>query len=150
MINCKKNVKPDITDELLESREKEWQKKLPDDFKAFIKSCNGGVPEKPIYIDSNSFIERFLCIIPKITESEEGWFDIDAIITKYDEYMVFCEDAIGPDLIPFAQMNHDRLLCLCYDGEVPSIVVWQLEGSSEFKPKYIKCFDSFSDFVNAI
>ena len=48
---------------------------------------------------------------------------------------------------PFAQLNHDSLLCLCYEAEEPSVVVWQLEGSQEFRPKYTKCYDSFSAFL---
>ncbi|MDD6208181.1 MAG: SMI1/KNR4 family protein, partial [Clostridiales bacterium] len=133
----------------LELREKRWKKTLPESFKTFIKDNNGGIPESNMVVGNKWNIERFLCIVPKISESENGAFDIDAVITRYDEFMVFDGDSLGYDLIPFAQLNHDSLLCLCYDNSTPTIVIWQLEGSEEFKPNYSKCYDSFEDFISS-
>lgn len=139
-----------VTDEFIDKREKRWKKALPDSFRQFIKENNGGIPAETIVIDKNWTIERFFCMIPKISESENGEYDIDAVITKYDEFMVFDGDTKGYDLIPFAQLNHDSLLCLCYDREIPSVVVWQLEGSEEFRPNYKRIQESFDDFLSVL
>jgi hypothetical protein len=149
-MKIKSVVDENVTNEMLALREKNWRKELPSTFKTFIRSCNGGIPETKITIGEKWYIERFLCIVPDLSESPNGEYDIDAVITKYDEFMVFDEDTLGYDLIPFAQLNHDSLLCLCYDTLTPSVVVWQLEGSEEFKPKYSKCFDTFEQFMDVL
>lgn len=149
MIETKIKIEEIVTDEVLAYREKNWRRKLPDSFKNFMKNNNGGIPDKKIMILDKWEIEKFLCIVPKISESKNGQFDISAVITKYDEFMVLNGDTLGYDLIPFAQLNHDSLLCLCYIEKEPSIVVWQLEGSKQFQPNYIKAYDSFDDFLKA-
>jgi hypothetical protein len=149
MITCKSVIDEMVTDELIALREKRWRKKLPNSFKSFIKDNNGGIPTKEMIVKDKWVIERFLCIVPKISDSKNGNWDIDAVITKYDEFMVFDKDSLGYDLIPFAQLNHDSLLCLCYENEEPSVVIWQLEGSSEFNPRYIKIYDNFLVFLES-
>lgn len=139
-----------ITDTDWSIREKRWKKKLPESFKSFFKDYNGAVPEKPIKIDEKNVIERFLCIVPDIGNSENGHYDMDAVITRYDEFMVFDGDSKGYDLIPFARLNHDSLLCLCYDTVSPCVAVWQLQGSEEFKPNYNKKYVSFDAFVSNV
>lgn len=148
MIVCKSRIEEVVTEDMIETREKKWRKHLPDSFKDFIINNNGGIPDEKIVIKGKWSIERFLCIVPKISASTNGEFDISAVITKYDEFMVFDGDTLGYDLIPFAQLNHDSLLCLCYSEENPVVVVWQLEGSEEFKPNYLKVYDSFEEFLN--
>mgnify|MGYP001027374736 FL=1 len=147
MIHCKSVIEEKVTDELIAAREKRWKKTLPLAFQAFLKENNGGIPAEKTEVGRQWVIERFLCMVSNLSESAEGYWDIDAVLTKYDEFMVFDEDSVGYDLIPFAQLNHDSLLCLCYETEEPSVVVWQLEGSQEFRPKYTKCYDSFSAFL---
>lgn len=149
MIRCSSVVRDRLTDELIASREKRWRKTLPGAFKAFLRKNNGGIPLDRIVVGDKWVIERFLCVVPKISESADGSLDIDAVITKYDEFLVLDENALGCDLIPFAQLNHDSLLCLCYETKEPSVVVWQLEGSREFQPRYTRCFASFSAFLEA-
>lgn len=148
MIYCKSKIEEVVTEDLIATREKKWRKQLPDSFKSFIVNNNGGIPNEKIVIKGKWNIERFLCIVPKISESSNGEYDISAVLTKYDEFMVFDADTVGYDLIPFAQLNHDSLLCLCYADENPMVVVWQLEGSKEFKPNYLKVYDSFDEFLN--
>lgn len=143
-------MKDVVTDEMIAIRERRWKKKLPDSFIEFIKQNNGGIPERNICINDTDYIEQFLCVLLKPSSSENGEKDIDVVISRYDEFMVFDGDTLGYDLIPFAQLSHNRLLCLCYDKEMPSIVVWKLEGSEEFKPNYIKCFNSFEEFLEIL
>ncbi len=149
MIRCNSVIPEAVTDELIQAREKSWRKTLPADFKNFIKANNGGIPDAPVRIDEKWTVERFLCLVPKISESEYGSLDISAVITSYDEFMVFSGDTLGYDLIPFARLSGDSLLCLCYETAVPSVAVWQLQGSKEFDPNYHKCFETFSDFAAA-
>ena len=147
MRNLKAKVQDVVTDEILVVREKRWKKLLPESFKNFIKEYNGGILEDTIVIDDKTYVERFLCIVPKISESSNGEYDIDAVATKFDEFMVFDENTRGYDLIPFAQLNHDSLLCLCYEDARPSVVLWKLEGSEKFKPNYKICFPTFDEFL---
>lgn len=149
MIQCSSTVDDKLTDELIASREKGWRKTLPAAFKEFLKKNNGGIPLDRIVVGGKWVIERFLCVVPKISESADGSLDIDAVITKYDEFMVLDENSLGYDLIPFALLNHDSLLCLCYETKEPSVVVWQLEGSQEFRPRYTECYASFPAFLEA-
>ena len=113
MIRCNSVIPEAVTDELIQAREKSWRKTLPADFKNFIKANNGGIPDAPVRIDEKWTVERFLCLVPKISESEYGSLDISAVITSYDEFMVFSGDTLGYDLIPFARLSGDSLLCLC-------------------------------------
>lgn len=139
-----------VTDDLINIREKRWNKTLPCSFKEFFKENNGIIPETRVMLEDNLMIERFLCILPSVSQSEEGINDIDAVLTKFDAYMVFSEDTIGYDLIPFAKLNRDKLLCLCYEKETPSICVWRQEGSKEFAPNYTIKYNSFDEFLNKV
>lgn len=138
-----------VTDELLDIREKRWHKILPNAFKSFIKNHNGLIPDKRISIDDSIVVEQFLCILPSV-QLEDGDNDIDVVLTKFDSFMVFSEDTIGYDLIPFAKLNRDRLLCLCYENEEPSVCVWSFEGSSDFKPNYSVRYNSFEAFLSKV
>ena len=149
MISCNSIIKETISDELLNGREKRWRKELPLSFKEFIKQNNGGVPLEKIQLNDKLFIERFYGMVSNVSDSENGMYDIDYIISKNDVYMVFDEDTVGADLIPFAQLNHDAMLCLCYKTSKPSVVIWRMEGSSEFNPNVEKIYESFEDFVEA-
>lgn len=139
-----------VSDEIIKKRERNWRKQLPVEFVEFIKEYNGLIPEKKININTDIVIERFLCLVDSISESEYAENDIDVIITKYDEYMVFSEDSIGADLIPFAKLNRDKLLCLCYEKDEPSVVIWSQDGSKEFIPNYSIYTDSFKEFLAKI
>lgn len=151
MIKMKSKVAPNITDELLRVREKRWKKTLPLEFKAFFKENNGGIPETAIIISENLRIERFLCMVPKPTETDDGYYDIDAVISQYDSYMAFSEDSVGADLIPFAQLNYDNYLCLCYkDRNNPMVAIWNREKSRQFKPYIEKYSDDFHVFLKTI
>lgn len=145
-----KKIDVSISNELLEIREKRWHKKLPIQFKNFVRENNGLIPEKRIILPDGSGIERFLCIHPLLSDSEEGYNDIDVILTKYDEFMVFSEDTVGYDLIPFAKLDRDKLLCLCYTDIDPCVVIWSYEGSNEFQPNYLVIYGSFAEFINHI
>lgn len=139
-----------VTDELLSIREKRWHKKFPDSFKVFLKTYNGLIPEQRISLGNDIVVERFLCVLPSISQSDEGYYDIDAILTKYDAFMVFSEDTLGYDLIPFAMLNRDKILCLCYEQSVPSVCIWSYEGSNEFKPNYSVVYSSFEEFLKTV
>ena len=149
MISCDSIIQENITEELMKKRECVWRRKLPDSFKDFILKNNGGIPAERIVINDKYFIERFLGMVSNVSESKDGVYDINYIISKNDVYMVFDEDTIGTDLIPFAQLNHDAMLCLCYKNETPSVVIWSLDGSLEFNPNIEKVFESFDAFLEA-
>ena len=139
-----------LSDRDIENREKNWRKVLPKEFVEFIKNHNGLIPDERIFIQNGICIENFLCLVDNISESEYSQNDIDVIISKYDEFMVFSEDTIGTDLIPFAKLSKDKLLCLCYKHENPSVVIWSFEGSGEFDPNIEEYSNDFGEFLKSI
>ncbi len=139
-----------ITDEMVSEREKRWNVVLPKSFVDFIKTNNGAIPQQKIVIKEGLIVERFFCIVPSVSDSIDGEYDIDCIITKYDIYMVFDGDTVGSNLIPFAQLNHDCLLCLCYKDGTITVVVWKLAGSKEFDPNIEVLYESFEDFLDLL
>nr|WP_289773422.1 phage portal protein [Phocaeicola sartorii] len=138
-----------ITRDIINAREKKWKVVLPESFKIFMLDNNGVIPDERITIETGIALEKFLCIVPAIAESPNATDDIDVVITKYDEFMVFDEDSVGPDLIPFARLSGDKLLCLCYENKNPQIAVWSFEGSEDFSPNYKKVYSSFDEFLSA-
>lgn len=146
-MNKGKRIDEVITKDIVEAREVKWRVVLPESFKTFMVENNGLVPEKSILMDNGSIIEKFLCIVPRVSESQNAVDDIDVVITKYDEFMVFDEDSVGPDLIPFARVNSDKLLCLCYEDNDPVIAIWSFEGSKDFSPNYKIIYSSFDEFL---
>lgn len=144
-----KKINENITRNIIDAREKKWKVVLPQGFKIFMLDNNGVIPDKRITIEKDIILEKFLCIVPEIAKSPNAEDDIDVVITKYDEFMVFSENSVGPDLVPFARLSGDKLLCLCYEDKNPQIVVWSLEGSKDFSPNYKKVYDSFDDFLSA-
>ncbi|MCR5771710.1 MAG: SMI1/KNR4 family protein [Butyrivibrio sp.] len=149
MIFCDSIIKENITEELMKKRETVWRRELPKSFKAFIKKNNGGIPTERIIIKGTFFVERFFGMVSNVSESKDGVYDINYIISKNDVYMVFDEDTVGTDLIPFAQLNHDAMLCLCYKNDIPSVVIWSMDGSLEFNPNVETVFESFDAFLEA-
>lgn len=139
-----------VSNEIIKRREKNWRKVLPTDYVEFIKEHNGLIPDERIILEKDIIIERFLGFVDNISKSAYAENDIDVIITKYDEYMVFSEDSLGEDLIPIARLNRDKLLCLCYEEDVPSVVIWSLDGSKEFSPNYSMFAKTFKDFLEKI
>lgn len=145
-----KRIGETITQDIINNRETKWKVVLPESFKSFMMDNNGVIPDEQITIDSGIKLEKFLCIVPVVAESPNAVDDIDVVITKYDEYMAFSEDSVGPDLIPFARLSGDRLLCLCYEDKIPQIAIWSFEGSKDFSPNYKIIYKSFEDFLSAI
>ena len=144
-----KKINENITRDIINVREKKWRVVLPESFKRFMIENNGVIPDDRIIIETGIALEKFLCIVPVIAESSNAAEDIDVVITKYDEYMVFNEDSVGPDLIPFARLSGDKLLCLCYENKNPQIAVWSFEGSEDFSPNYKKIYSSFDEFLSS-
>ena len=138
-----------ITRDIINAREKKWKVVLPESFKIFMLDNNGVIPDERITIETGIALEKFLCIVPAIAESPNATDDIDVVITKYDEFMVFDEDSVGPDLIPFARLSGDKLLCLCYENKNPQIAVWSFEGSEDFFFFFKKVYSSFDEFLSA-
>lgn len=150
MLGRKTTVSSMISDELIQLREKRWRKELPDTFKQFLKQNNGAIPEKQIKISNDLVIERFLCLVQNIKDTDDGFWDIDVVISKYDVYLAFSEDSVGADLIPFAQLNHDSYLCLCYRDQLPTVVIWDFSNSKPFNPSIKEYSKSFEEFLNLI
>ncbi len=142
-------ISENITIDIINAREKKWKVVLPESFKKFMLDNNGIIPDERITIKTGIALEKFLCIVPVIAESPNATDDIDVVIAKYDEFMVFDEDSVGPDLIPFARLSGDKLLCLCYEDKNPQIAVWSFEGSEDFVPNYKKVYSSFDEFLIA-
>lgn len=132
---------------LIEQRSRKWHRSLPNGFVSFLIRYNGGIPDKRITINGNLVIERFLCVVKNKAESDWGNWDIDVILSRYDELLVFDGDTIGVDLLPFAQLNRDSYLCLRFEEGKASVGIWSLQGSKEFAPNFEKCFDSFDEFI---
>ncbi len=139
-------IPEELTSNMLDKRAKRWRHEIPKAFKEFMTDNNGGVPRKKVAIEQ-WVIERFLCIVDSVSTCKYGEYDIEVIASKYDSFMSFSEDSIGLDLVPFAMLNHDSYLCLCNKTKEPSVVVWQLKGSTAFKPNTVEVFDTFQSFL---
>ncbi|ETT30265.1 SMI1/KNR4 family protein [Paenibacillus sp. FSL P4-0338] len=142
-------------DVLLTEKENKWRIKLPDEYKEFIKICNGASPVKASFrCNNHSYtIDRFLCILKVIGESDDEFYDIGVVRTQLDERIVADENLVGTELLPIAALFAGDFVCLDYsntDKTEPAVCVWNHEESSDLDPVTYFTSNTFDEFLNIL
>ncbi len=144
-------VQPIPTDVLIAKEEDVWRIKLPMDFKEFIVTNNGGIPnEKSFHCNERNYsITRFLCILEDVKENPNGWYDISVVESIIGERLTDNEDLIGVEVLPVAELFAKDYVCLDYreNKENPFICLWSDSESGDFDPVTYKVADTFSEFI---
>lgn len=141
-------------DELIESFEEYCEIKLPTDFIDFLKKYNGSIPITNVFLHEKNelLIERFLCLLEDPEDDDEnGWYDIEVVLSDIDTRLTDDEDLTGVNVIPFAVLFAGDFLCLDFsEKEIPSVVVWYHEESGELNPVTSEVADNFSNFLSML
>lgn len=160
MIKIEKDsiVYPLPTDQLIDSFEKFWRVKFPEDYKDFLKRYNGAIPETNMFTFKRSvfaskrkyLVEQFLCLMEKSARNEvNGEYDIGVVLTAKGEMMNDDEDGFGTEVVPIAKLSGDDYICLDYRRKRKvTVAIWYGGESDEFRPVLRKIANSFSDFLN--
>ncbi len=147
-------IYPTPTDELIEKEERCWRLSLPEDYKAFIKTNNGGIPIKRSFNCNRHdyFVIRFLCILEHIENHPYGYNDISVIETQIGTRLTANEDLIGVEVLPIAELFAGNYLCLDFREykNIPSVCVWSHEESGDFEPVTYTVANSFSEFMQIL
>lgn len=147
-------IKPMPTEELLAEKERKWRLVLPADYKNFIMSYNGCIPnEKSFDCNRHSYaVTRFLCVLKDVEETEDGWYDIGVVESEIGERLTDNEDLIGIEVLPVAELFAGDYVCLDFrnDKVNPSVCVWSHEESEEFAPVTYEVASSFSEFIELL
>ena len=82
-------------------------------------------------------------------DDENGWYDIEVVLSDIDTRLTDDEDLIGINVIPFAVLFAGDFLCLDF-REIPSVVVWYHEESEELNQVTSEVADNFSEFLSML
>jgi SMI1-KNR4 cell-wall len=128
--------------------------KLPEDYKHFLLTHNGGYPEKSSYtfieVKNSSNVDRFLAFYD---------IKIDFSAKIYDDLLKEClryEDRIPKECIPIAPDSGGNYLCLCVKGsEYGKVYFWDHEEEADEgeKPTFLNMYliaNNFTDFINSL
>ncbi len=147
-------VYPLPSKELVEEKEKKWHLVLPQDYKAFIMSFNGGEPVQMVFsYDGYEYgIDRFLCILKNPRGSEFGVYDISVVDTQIGEMLTDNEELIGIEVLPIAELYGGDMVCLDFrkNPNAPTVCVWDSGESDEFEPVTYEVAKSFTEFCNML
>lgn len=139
---------------LIEEEEKFWHIKLPKDYLNFIMCYNGGEPiqDTLTHNDYDYNIDRFLCILDDVENSEYGEYDIGVVEGEIGEMLTENEDLIGIEVLPIAELYGGDMVCLDFrkNPEAPTVCVWDSEESDEFAPVTYEVAKSFTEFCNML
>lgn len=149
-------------DEAFIKREEEyWGVKLPAEYRQFLKEFNGGIPDKGQFMcegqEQVRKVEHFMCILED-ADNDDGYYDIDAILTQIDAEMVVDPHLVGWEILPIAELvdrDYDLrgdFVCLDFrkNKENPSVCVWDHLKSREFKPVTYKVADTYTEFIDML
>ena len=147
-------VYPLPTKALIEEEEGFWHIKLPKDYLDFIMHNNGGEPVQDTFLcDEYEYgIDRFLCILDDVEDSEYGEYDIGVVEGEIGEMLTDNEDLIGIEVLPIAELYGGDMVCLDFrkNPENPTVCVWDSEESDEFEPVTYEVAKSFTEFCNML
>ena len=139
---------------LIEEEEKFWHIKLPKDYLDFIMRYNGGehIQDTLTHNDYEYNIERFLCILDDVENSEYGEYDIGVVEGEIGEMLTDNEDLIGIEVLPIAELYGGDMVCLDFrkNPEAPTVCIWNSEESDEFEPVTYEVAKSFTEFCNML
>lgn len=147
-------IQPTPSNDLLLKKEKKWRIILPEDYREFIISNNGGVPnQKSFETDKRIYvITRFLCILSDVSDTSGGWYDISVVESQIGERLTDNENLVGVEVLPIAELFSGDYVCLDYrkNKSKPCICVWNHEKSCEFNPVTYKVANTFTEFVKTL
>src|SRR5262249_2717428 len=89
--------------------------KLPRDYLDFLKTGHGAVPIQNVLRTKNNdkVVEFFLCFLENSSDDEEnGWRDIDVVLTELGARICDDEDSVGNNIIPIAALFAGDFVCL--------------------------------------
>ncbi len=140
---------PLINEQNLNEVERQLGIELPDDYRNFLLSHNGGSPKLNIFpiagdiIGNRGMLNRFLCI-------QEG--DDDDMRVYVQTY----QDRVPLNLLPIAYDPGGNLICLSVDGlDKGKVYFWTHEEECEEgeSPSYNNIYfvaNSFNDLINSL
>ncbi len=146
-------VYPLPTNQLIDSLERFWRVKLPEDYKEFLQKYNGITPITNVFDFKGRkyLIDCFLCLLEKpALDDVNGEYDIRVVLSPKCARMNDDDEIFGTEVLPIAKLAGDDYVCLDYHKKNPSIVIWYGGESEEFHPVLRKIANSFSDFLNMI
>ena len=153
-MRIKEKVLPLPTDEYLAKAESDWRIHLPDSYRQFLKTYNGGEPVESsfIYEKHQYAIDRFLSVLSDYKTNELGDYDIDVVWTQVEDRLTDDEDLVGVEKLPIAALTFGDLICLDFkkNPQNPSVCIWFHEESEEMEPVTETIADSFDAFVNML
>ena len=148
-------VKPFPTDEYITKKEDDWEVKLPNAYKAFVKRYGGGKPIKRVFLCKENnheyAIDRFLCICPDYRTNTLGMYNVGVVLTQIEDRLSDNPDLIGAELLPIAVLFAGDFVCLDFKSkENPSVCVWSHEESDIDSPVTYHVADSFEEFCKLL
>lgn len=127
---------------------------LPDDYKNFLRSANGGIPDRRVFLceGTDRLIERFLPMLEDPNKDPvAGQYDIGVVMTQLEQRIAIDPDELGSKLIPIAYLFAGDFVCLDFRADSnPSVVVWLHEESDDYAPATIPVAQSFSEFCEKL
>ena len=111
-MRIKKNtiIHPLPKENLILEFEEDWEVKLPEDYRDFVKRYGGGEPAEAAfdYNGHSYMIERFLCLLEDPDDVDDlGWYDIDVVRSQVSWRLTANEDLIGAEMLPIAETKGD-------------------------------------------
>ncbi len=139
---------------LIESREKKWNLRLPEDYRAFLMNYGGCKVVENAFDDASGIdyaVDRFLTILADY-KNDNGWYDISVVRSPISWRLTANEDLIGVEMLPIAVLFAGDLLCLDFreTPEAPTVCVWYHEESGDFDPVTSTVAQSFTEFLGML
>lgn len=127
---------------------------LPGDYKNFLRSANGGIPDRRVFMceGTDRLIERFLPMLKNPRKyPDAGQYDIGVVMTQLEQRIALDPDELGSKLIPIAYLFAGDFVCLDFRTDSnPSVVVWLHEESRDYAPATITVAQSFTEFCEKL
>ena len=97
-------------------------------------------------------IVSFLCVLQDTEHHENGYLDIDVVLSQIEDRLTSNEDLIGCELLPIAELFAGDYLCLDFSNnkDNPIVCVWSHEESGELEPVTYKVTNSFTEFIQLL
>jgi len=146
---------PAPSPKLIQWFEEAYRVKLPDDYRKFLQTANGGIPVQKVFDAPNNperVLEFFLCMLEDSVEHKEGWRELGVVMTQLNERLVDDEDLLGMNVIPIAALFAGDFICLDFrqTPDAPTVVIWDHEQSEEFAPHTTHLTHTFTQFLQML
>lgn len=141
-IDCEPGAAAEALDEL----ERRIGQRLPDDYRRFVQTCQGGSPTTRMRIRyswrGREWVTSLGAMSQVDVEASEG------IVRKMERLAV--DEQLPPGVIPFGEVGDGDLFAFRYegDGEAPSVVLW-LHTANEDE-SLVMIAPSFTEFLASL